>query len=242
MLNNRQNGRRRGRGRTPNNNGGGQRNESRIDNRARGNAPQMLEKYKNLARDAQLSGDRVMTEYYLQFADHYFRIVSESRVRFEEQRRQRDDWRDEGDEGEDFDGMMRGNEDGGDEEGEEAAPAQRQRQDRGERQDRGDRQDRGNRGEQAERQERAERAPREARRDTRPQRTPRPVSDDHDSEGVADGFAAQKPVSTIDVAVLPPSLGVMADAIPDLDDEPAPTPKRRGRPRKVAAEDASAEG
>lgn len=46
-----------------------------------------------MARDAQLSGDRVQTEYYLQFADHYFRVLSESRARFEEQnpRRGRDD-------------------------------------------------------------------------------------------------------------------------------------------------------
>ena len=33
----------------------------------------------------QTQGDRVMTEYYLQFADHYFRVLSESRARFEEQ-------------------------------------------------------------------------------------------------------------------------------------------------------------
>ena len=100
MINNRQQqqqGRRRGRGRTPQNNGGRNENSSRIDNRSRGNAPQMLEKYKNMARDAQSQGDRVMTEYYLQFADHYFRIVAEGKARFEEQRRQRDDWQEDGD-------------------------------------------------------------------------------------------------------------------------------------------------
>jgi hypothetical protein len=62
----------------------------------------LLEKYKSMARDSQLAGDRVQTEYYLQFADHYFRVLSESRARFEEQnpRRQRDDEMDddEGDE------------------------------------------------------------------------------------------------------------------------------------------------
>jgi len=46
----------------------------------------LLEKYKTLARDAQMQGDRVNTEYYLQFADHYFRVLSENRARFEEQR------------------------------------------------------------------------------------------------------------------------------------------------------------
>ncbi len=98
LINNRQAGRRRGRG---NNNGGGngggggqrqgggggggQRDTgNRIDSRARGNATQLYEKYKNLARDAQMQGDRVNIEYYLQFADHYFRVLSEQRNRLEE--------------------------------------------------------------------------------------------------------------------------------------------------------------
>ncbi len=95
LINNRQqSGRRRGRGgqRQNNNNGGGGRGPdtgNRIDSRARGNAAQLLEKYKTLARDAQQSGDRVLTEYYLQFADHYFRVLSETRARYEENTQQR---------------------------------------------------------------------------------------------------------------------------------------------------------
>jgi hypothetical protein len=68
---------------------------NRQDNRQRGNAAQLLEKYKTLARDAQLAGDRVQTEYYLQYADHYFRVLEESRSRFEEQQAQRRPRRDE---------------------------------------------------------------------------------------------------------------------------------------------------
>lgn len=114
MINNRQAGRRRGRG--GNNNGqrqgggGVQGNGSRIDNRARGNATQLYEKYKNMAADAQRVSDRVNTEYYLQFADHYFRVLSEQRGRFEDQQPRRgqdfdadgsgDDGEDYGDEGE----------------------------------------------------------------------------------------------------------------------------------------------
>ena len=91
LINNRQNGRR-GRGRNgvrPQGGGGTGRPEqgNRIDNRARGNAAQLLEKYKALARDAQMASDRVMTEYYLQFADHYFRVLADTRARFDEQRR-----------------------------------------------------------------------------------------------------------------------------------------------------------
>ena len=92
MINNRQGGRRRGRGGQRGQNLGG----NRQDNRQRGNAAQLLEKYKNMARDAQLAGDRVQSEYYLQFADHYFRVLGENRVRFDEQRRpQGDDSSDE---------------------------------------------------------------------------------------------------------------------------------------------------
>ena len=100
MINNRQGGRRRGRGGQRGQNLGGQPG-NRQDNRQRGNAAQLLEKYKSMARDSQLAGDRVQTEYYLQFADHYFRVLSESRSRFEEQnpRRSRDEEADE-DEGE----------------------------------------------------------------------------------------------------------------------------------------------
>jgi hypothetical protein len=61
---------------------------NRQDNRQRGNAAQLLEKYKGMARDAQMQGDRVQSEYYLQFADHYYRILNENRARYEEQRRQ----------------------------------------------------------------------------------------------------------------------------------------------------------
>ncbi|MGZ8359103.1 MAG: DUF4167 domain-containing protein [Allosphingosinicella sp.] len=90
LISNRQGGRRRGRGggsgRAPNlSTGGG----NRQDNRQRGNAAQLLEKYKGLARDMQMQGDRVQTETYLQFADHYFRVLNESRARFDEQRPQR---------------------------------------------------------------------------------------------------------------------------------------------------------
>src|SRR4030095_17045019 len=98
LSNNRQGGRRRGRGgqRPQGMSGGGGGN--RQDNRQRGNAAQLLEKYKSLARDAQLGGDRVQTEYYLQYADHYFRVLGESRCRFEEQQAQRRPRRDDEDE------------------------------------------------------------------------------------------------------------------------------------------------
>jgi Domain of unknown function (DUF4167) len=95
---NNNNNRRRGRGNNNRQQGGGQQ-LNRVDSRARGNAPQLLEKYRKLAHDAHLNGDRVTEEYYLQFADHYFRVISDTRVRQEEQRSKRDDRWQEGGEG-----------------------------------------------------------------------------------------------------------------------------------------------
>jgi hypothetical protein len=62
----------------------------------------MLEKYRKLAHDAHLNGDRVTEEYYLQFAEHYFRVIADQRQRQdqrqEEQRPRRDDrWQEGGD-------------------------------------------------------------------------------------------------------------------------------------------------
>jgi len=46
------------------------------DVRVRGNAAHIAEKYMQLARDANSSGDSVAAENYLQHAEHYFRIIS----------------------------------------------------------------------------------------------------------------------------------------------------------------------
>jgi hypothetical protein len=46
----------------------------------RGSAPHVYEKYLQLARDANSSGDRVMAENYLQHAEHYYRIIAEQQV------------------------------------------------------------------------------------------------------------------------------------------------------------------
>ena len=97
------NNRRRGRGNRQQ--GGG--NQNRIDSRARGNAPQMLDKYRKLAQDAAHNGDRVQAEYYLQFADHYFRVIADSRPRQDEQQQLRGGRRDE----QDFSNEEDGNED-----------------------------------------------------------------------------------------------------------------------------------
>jgi len=218
LINNRQNGRRRGRGGqrpqgNPGQPGGG---GNRIDNRARGNAQQLHEKYRNLAQDAQRAGDRVTTEYYLQFADHYFRVLNESRARFEEQRPPRQD----GDE--EFDG---------DENSADEFQAREPRRDRNERQDRGDRngyrRDEERRDRQPERAEdgadedRSEAEPR-SQEGQRRERRPRRSRDEAQPQGEA--FDADR---------LPPAI-----AVDSGEGEEAPAPRRRGRrPRAEIAND-----
>ena len=46
------------------------------DLRVRGTAQQLFEKYLQLGRDATSGGDRVMAEGYLQYAEHYFRVLN----------------------------------------------------------------------------------------------------------------------------------------------------------------------
>ncbi len=130
MNNNRGNNRRRGRN---NRSQGGGQHLNRIDSRARGNAPQLLEKYKKLAEEAHRNGDRVQAEYYLQFADHYFRVIADGKARQDEQRQKREDDRQSDD---DTRGQNNDNdsdsENDGEEEEETSNRRQRRRKDGGE--------------------------------------------------------------------------------------------------------------
>ena len=232
MINNRQNGRRRGRGgQRPQGNPGQPGGGNRIDNRARGNAQQLHEKYKNLAQDAQRAGDRVTTEYYLQFADHYFRVLSESRARFEDQRRPSDD-EFEGEDGDEFE--QRDPRDAREpRESREQREPREQRDQREPRGDRGNGRDRGNFRRDDERRERqpepayvdggetAERVEDEGER--RPRRARRPREESEQSQAANEGF---------DANILPPAIAPAADG------EEATAPRRRTRrPRTETAND-----
>jgi hypothetical protein len=45
------------------------------DVRVRGNAHQVFDKYQALAREAASLGDRILSEAYWQYAEHYYRII-----------------------------------------------------------------------------------------------------------------------------------------------------------------------
>ena len=204
LINNRQGGRRRGRG----GGGGGPRQPNgspspgnRQDNRQRGNAAQLHEKYRSMARDAQMGGDRVQTEYYLQFADHYYRVLNEGRSRFEEQRRQRDDFGYDEEEGEDelAAGESGERDEPSDGNGQSERPFREDRDDRGPRRARPDREERN--GEY---------------RGRRPQRS---RDDDQGEEGE----------ERISLDSLPPAIAVLPTA--DAGDDDSKPRRRGRRPR-----------
>ena len=97
MRSSQKSGRSRGKG----NRGGGGKQQGHSPNRVyesagpegkvRGTPQQIIDKYSALARDAQLSGDRVAAENFLQHAEHYARIliaVQEAQAERREQHQQ----------------------------------------------------------------------------------------------------------------------------------------------------------
>jgi hypothetical protein len=71
------------------------------DVKVRGTAAHIAEKYVQLARDAQSSGDPILAEAYLQHAEHYFRVIAAAQPQFNGQPSFNQPAEDE-DEGEDF--------------------------------------------------------------------------------------------------------------------------------------------
>lgn len=68
------------------------------DGKVRGTPQQIIDKYQALARDAQLTGDRVAAESFLQHAEHYSRMLGEAQPQGELRQpfEREDGFRDEG--------------------------------------------------------------------------------------------------------------------------------------------------
>ncbi len=52
--------------------------------RNKGNVSQQYNKYLKLAKESFRSGDRIQSEYYYQFTDHYYRLMVELGINIEE--------------------------------------------------------------------------------------------------------------------------------------------------------------
>ena len=53
--------------------------------RNKGNVTQQYNKYLKLAKDTFSAGDRIQAEYYYQFTDHYYRLMQELGINFDDQ-------------------------------------------------------------------------------------------------------------------------------------------------------------
>ena len=54
--------------------------QRKVPGRNNHNAPKLIEKYNNLAREALSSGDKILSENYFQHADHFTRILNEKEI------------------------------------------------------------------------------------------------------------------------------------------------------------------
>ena len=60
------------------------------EGKVRGTPQQIIDKYNQLARDSQLSNDRVSTENFQQHPEHYVRLLSEAQREMDARREQQD--------------------------------------------------------------------------------------------------------------------------------------------------------
>jgi hypothetical protein len=100
------NNRSRGRGNRKSGGGGGNVVNRVFDSagpegKVRGTPQQIIDKYLSLARDAQTSGDRVISENFLQHAEHYQRLLIQATAQQEQNRR------DQAESGQEFEGDER---------------------------------------------------------------------------------------------------------------------------------------
>ena len=49
----------------------------KVPGRNNHNAPKLIDKYNDLAREASSNGDKILSENYLQHADHFTRVLNE---------------------------------------------------------------------------------------------------------------------------------------------------------------------
>ena len=54
--------------------------QRKLPGRNNHNAPKLIEKYNNLAREALSNGDKILSENYFQHADHFTRISNEQDI------------------------------------------------------------------------------------------------------------------------------------------------------------------
>lgn len=209
------------------------------EGKVRGTPQQIIEKYQMLARDAQLSNDRVAAENFLQHAEHYTRLLAEAmkEMAAEQEARQLQFQQNGGQGaqgGQQGGGQQNGN--GGQHQPRGDRPEGQDRRDRGDRgdRDRGDRQDRGERRQDFNRDFREDRS--------FPAEEPALATDVIDLDGSDDSGLIETPESSGGRAE-PEAAGAATEAAPKEERARRPRGPRKpkgdkpdGEPPKEAAE------
>lgn len=195
------------------------------EGKVRGTPQQIIEKYLALARDAQLSNDRVAEQSFLQHAEHYTRMLGEAQremAREQAERQQNQQNRVSDEDGE------------GDNRGENRA--ERQNGDRRDRNERSDRQNDRRDDRQSDRRDDRHNDRHNDRRDDRRERHREPAPE----QPGADAQQPELPAFLTREETLPEPRPVDAGAVETPEEtaaaEPAAKPRRPRAPRKPKAE------
>ena len=196
------------------------------EGKVRGTPQQIIEKYQMLARDAQLSNDRVAAENFLQHAEHYTRLLAEAmKEQAAEQEARQQQYQQNG--------GPQGSQQGG-QGGQQAGNGGQQHQPRGDRPEGQDRRDRDrdrDRGDRQERQDRGERR-QDFNRDVREDRSfqaeePALATDVIELDGGDDTGLIETPESSARSRAEPEATAEAGDEAPKGD-----RPRRPRGPRK----------
>jgi Domain of unknown function (DUF4167) len=215
------------------------------EGKVRGTPQQIIEKYQMLARDAQLSNDRVAAENFLQHAEHYTRLLAEAtREMAAEQEARQQQYQQSGGQNGGQNGNPNGGQNGnpngnpnGGQYGQQGGQQGQPRNDRPEGQDRRDRDnrgerdtrpDRGDRPERVERQDRGERR-QDFNRDYREERTFVPEEQPMASDVIE--LDTGDDTGLIETPESAPRGRVEPQAAPEAPTESAPKEDRPRRPR-----------
>ena len=55
------------------------------------NAPKLIEKYSNLAREALSNGDKILSENYYQYAEHFIRVLGEKEALYNKNQKSKEE-------------------------------------------------------------------------------------------------------------------------------------------------------
>lgn len=193
------------------------------EGKVRGTPQQIIDKYLILARDAQLSNDRVAAENFLQHAEHYLRMLGEAQREMgqgQDQRRD-DDERDHG-QGNGNNGNGRGDHRQDNAPGHQGGRPDQNRDNRDQNRDREQRDNRDQR-------DRAANPPRPAQAETAPPATPAIASDANEViEVAADDDGGSTLVETPETSTAPQAPARDVEAAPS-DEAPVQPPRNRRR-------------